>query len=67
MSPSSPASEIEQNVSKLLQATKKLLESLTAWSFGELSDNQVHQDYQALDAHFSHISRTFELLLLPME
>lgn len=58
--------EIEQDVSQLLQATKKLLESLTSWSIGEASTEDVYREYNSLQTYFTQIARVFERMLLPM-
>ncbi|KAG1055564.1 hypothetical protein G6F43_002491 [Rhizopus delemar] len=63
---SSLVTEIEQDVSQLLQATKKLLESLTAWSVGEASTEDVYREYDSLQTYFTQIAHVFERMLLPM-
>lgn len=59
--------DIEASVSKLLMTTKKLLETLTAWSAGQVNDTQVYTEYNLLEAHFISATRAFESALLPME
>jgi hypothetical protein len=59
--------EIESSVSKLLMTTKKLLETLTAWSSQKVNDTQVYDEYNALSLHFTSATQAFESALLPME
>lgn len=59
--------DIEQSVSRLLMTTKKLLETLTAWSAGQVGDTAVYDEYNALEVHFANASQAFESVLLPME
>jgi hypothetical protein len=59
--------EIESSVSRLLTTTKKLLETLTAWSSGQVGDTQVYDEYNALEVHFADATQAFQLALLPME
>lgn len=59
--------DIEASVSRLLMTTKKLLEALTAWSAGQVSDTQVYDEYNSLEAHFTSATQAFESALLPME
>lgn len=59
--------DIEQSVSKLLMTTKKLLETLTAWSSGTAKDTQVYDEYNALEIHFASATQAFESVSLPME
>ncbi|KAL7313174.1 Bud site selection protein 6 [Mucor circinelloides] len=63
----SPMLDIEQSVSKLLMTTKKLLETLTAWSSGTAKDTQVYDEYNALEVHFASATQAFESVALPME
>ncbi|KAI8886345.1 AIP3-domain-containing protein [Backusella circina FSU 941] len=59
-------SNIEQSVSRLLMSTKKLLETLTAWSSGKASDKQVHDEYCVLEVYFANTTRAFESAQLSM-
>lgn len=59
--------DIESSVSRLLMTTKKLLETLTAWSAGQVNDTQVYDEYNLLETHFTSATRAFEAALLPME
>ncbi|EPB91840.1 hypothetical protein HMPREF1544_01348 [Mucor circinelloides 1006PhL] len=59
--------DIEQSVSKLLMTTKRLLETLTAWSSGTAKDTQVYDEYNALEVHFASATQAFESVALPME
>jgi hypothetical protein len=59
--------EIETSVSRLLMTTKRLLETLTAWSSGQVGDTQVYDEYNALEVHFASATQAFETALLPME
>lgn len=59
--------EIESNISKLLQTTKKLLKDLTSWSSGELKESEVYSDYNLLENYFANAAQAFESVLLPME
>lgn len=59
--------DIEQSVSRLLMTTKKLLETLTAWSAGQVGDTAVYDEYNALEVHFANATQAFETVLLPME
>jgi hypothetical protein len=59
--------DIEHSVSKLLMTTKKLLETLTAWSSGTAKDTQVYDEYNALEIHFANATQAFESVSLPME
>ncbi|KAI8646847.1 actin interacting protein 3-domain-containing protein [Parasitella parasitica] len=63
----SPMVDIEQSVSKLLMTTKKLLETLTAWSSGTAKDTQVYDEYNALEVHFAGATHAFESMSLPIE
>ncbi|CAO3618538.1 unnamed protein product [Mucor fragilis] len=63
----SPMLDIEQSVSKLLMTTKRLLETLTAWSSGTAKDTQVYDEYNALEVHFASATQAFESVALPME
>ncbi|CEP18254.1 hypothetical protein [Parasitella parasitica] len=63
----SPMMDIEQSVSKLLMTTKKLLETLTAWSSGTAKDTQVYDEYNALEVHFAGATQAFESMSLPIE
>ncbi|CAO3703492.1 unnamed protein product [Rhizopus stolonifer] len=60
---SSLVTEIEQHVSKMLQATKKLLELLTGWSSGEVKEDEIYQEYNALQSHFLQTAHVFERTL----
>jgi hypothetical protein len=60
-------SDIEQSVSRLLMSTKKLLETLTAWSSGKALDTQVYDEYCVLEVHFANTARAFESAQLSME
>ncbi|GAN07506.1 conserved hypothetical protein [Mucor ambiguus] len=63
----SPMLDIEQSVSKLLMTTKRLLETLTAWSSGTAKDTQVYDEYNALEVHFASATQAFESVALSME
>ncbi|KAG1119431.1 hypothetical protein G6F42_012977 [Rhizopus arrhizus] len=63
----SPMLDIEQSVSKLLMTTKRLLETLTAWSSGTAKDTQVYDEYNALEVHFASATQAFESVALAME
>lgn len=58
---------IETSVSRLLMTTKRLLETLTAWSARDVKDTQVYDEYNALEFHFAKATQAFELASLPME
>lgn len=59
--------EIESSVSTLLLTTKKLLETLTAWSCQQVNDKAVYEEYNALERHFVSAIEAFESALLPMD
>lgn len=54
-----PLSQIEKSVTRLLVATKQLLEILTQWSRGQASDNQVSDVYVRLGYEFNMACRAF--------
>ncbi|KAM3580293.1 Bud site selection protein 6 [Umbelopsis sp. WA50703] len=52
--------DIEQSVTKLLLATKQLLDGLTQWSNGRINDQQVYDIFHSLTAQFAQAKRAFE-------
>ncbi|KAL2179788.1 actin interacting protein 3-domain-containing protein [Thermothelomyces heterothallicus CBS 202.75] len=58
-SSSAPLSQIEKSVTHLLVATKQLLETLTQWSRGNATDNQVSDVYVRLGYEFNMACRAF--------
>lgn len=59
--------DIETCVSRLLRTTKNLLEALTAWSAGQVTDTQVYDQYNTLEIHFTNASQAFESVSLSMK
>ncbi|CAN6655201.1 bud site selection protein 6 [Trichomonascus vanleenenianus] len=59
MHSSSPMSTIESTVTRLLVATKKLLESLTQWARGDASEQDVSDVYVNLGNEFNVACRAF--------
>ncbi|KAG2180329.1 hypothetical protein INT44_003331 [Umbelopsis vinacea] len=57
---SSTMNEIEQSVTKLLLATKQLLEGLTQWSTSRISEQQVYDIFHSLTSQFAQAKRAFE-------
>lgn len=55
----SPLQTIEPSVTRLLVATKRLLESITQWSQGEASEQQVSDVYVTLGNEFNVACRAF--------
>ena len=53
------ASQIEKSVTHLLVATKQLLETLTAWSRGTATENEVSDVYVRLGYEFNIATRAF--------
>lgn len=58
--------DIEDSVTSLLQSTKKLLRSLTAWSVGNMTTDHVIEVYQLLITHFQETVKSFEAAHLQM-
>ncbi|KAG9294171.1 hypothetical protein G9A89_021530 [Geosiphon pyriformis] len=54
-----PMSSIEKTVTTLLVATKSLLESLTAWSQGRMTEQQVSDVYVQLTSDFHKACQSF--------
>ncbi|TLD24832.1 hypothetical protein PspLS_05673 [Pyricularia sp. CBS 133598] len=54
-----PLSQIEKSVTRLLVATKQLLEILTQWSRGQATDSQVSDVYVRLGYEFNMACRAF--------
>ena len=52
--------DIEQSVTKLLLATKQLLEGLTQWSTSRISEQQVYDIFHSLTSQFAQAKRAFE-------
>ncbi|RUS19747.1 hypothetical protein BC937DRAFT_87010, partial [Endogone sp. FLAS-F59071] len=57
---------IDQTVTRLLMATKQLLESLTLWSNGRMSVQQIYEIFNFLCSQFTSASRAFEAANIPM-
>lgn len=57
-----PLSQIEKSVTHLLVATKQLLETLTQWSRGQATDNQVSDVYVRLGYEFNMACRAFSAI-----
>ncbi|KAI9714340.1 MAG: Bud site selection protein 6 [Bogoriella megaspora] len=57
--PQQQLSQIEKSVTHLLVATKQLLETLTEWSRGEASENNVSDVYVRLGYEFNIACRAF--------
>lgn len=57
-----PLSQIEKNVTHLLVATKQLLETLTQWSRGQATDNEVSDVYVRLGYEFNMACRAFSAI-----
>ncbi|RUP50212.1 actin interacting protein 3-domain-containing protein [Jimgerdemannia flammicorona] len=51
---------IEQTVTRLLVATKQLLEGLTKWSQNRMSEQQIYDIYNTLETQFASASIAFE-------
>ncbi|KAF7729519.1 Bud site selection protein 6 [Apophysomyces ossiformis] len=58
--------DVERTITRLLMSTKKLLEGLTAWSVGKVTDIQVEEIYHTLAADFILVTRAFETAQMPM-
>ncbi|KAI8094237.1 actin interacting protein 3-domain-containing protein [Thamnidium elegans] len=65
--PTTPMADIETCVSRLLRTTKNLLEILTAWSAGQVTDTQVYDQYNTLEIHFTNAIQAFESVSLSMK
>ena len=59
MQPQQQLSQIEKSVTHLLVATKQLLETLTEWSRGEATENNVSDVYVRLGYEFNIACRAF--------
>ncbi|KAK6535184.1 Bud site selection protein 6 [Orbilia ellipsospora] len=57
--PESNLGKIEESVTNLLRATKELLETLTRWSRGQASEQDVSDVYVKLGSHFNIACRAF--------
>ncbi|KAH8553861.1 actin interacting protein 3-domain-containing protein [Umbelopsis sp. PMI_123] len=57
---SSTMNDIEQSVTKLLLATKQLLEGLTQWSTSQINEQQVYDIFHSLTSQFAQAKRAFE-------
>ncbi|EWC45765.1 hypothetical protein DRE_05102 [Drechslerella stenobrocha 248] len=57
--PESNLGKIEESVTNLLRATKELLETLTRWSRGQATEQDVSDVYVKLGSHFNIACRAF--------
>ncbi|KAF0539809.1 AIP3-domain-containing protein [Gigaspora margarita] len=56
---SSPFNTMEHTITQLLVTTKSLLEALTAWSYGRVTEQQVSDIYVKLTIELNHVVQLF--------